>query len=259
MIVVSSISRWLCLGLLGCALPISAATLFTENFTGETIGQSSGTWRGFNSTSIAGPAYGGVGITTGATAPTAETGNPYLYAQNNTPSGATTTVDYFLYTTSATSSAGLFTGLVPADYSEFTASWQQNTGGTMTGMSYYFAVQVDGAWYATGSGTADVPAQNLYSIDLLASSWYAVSLLPGTSMALDTGATPVSSGTLFGPGETITGLGFYVKNLPGASPSPAVDYRTIRFDNLTIAGAPEPSRACLLALSLGLVFLRRRR
>lgn len=253
--------RCLAFGLIASAAPLSAATLFMEDFTGETVGQSTGSWRSFNSINVTGTAYGGTGITNGTTSPTGENPNPYLYAQNNTPSGATTTVDYFLFTTTDTANLGAsaFTGLVPADYSAFSASWQQNTGGTMTGMSYYLTVQVDGAWYATPSGVVDGPAANQYQVDLLSASWYTVDFTQGTSMSLDTGASTISSSTLFGPGEAITGLGFYVKNLPGANPSPATDYRTIRFDNLTITGAPEPSRVMLLGLAFAGLALQRRR
>ncbi|MCW0217860.1 MAG: PEP-CTERM sorting domain-containing protein [Prosthecobacter sp.] len=259
MTVFYSFIRLFCLVMVSCTLPLSAATLFTENYTGETIGQGTGTWRGYNTISVAGTSYGGVGITTGATAPSGETGNHYLYAQNNTPSGATTTVDYFLFSSAATSSASLFTDLVPADFSEFSASWQQNVGGGMTGMSYYFAVQVDSAWYATSSFVTDGSLPNLRTLDLLDSDWYAVSFLEGTSMALDTSGTPLTSDSLFGSGDSITGLGFYIKNLPGANVGPPSDYRTIRFDNLTIAGAPEPSRVFLLTFSLGAIGFRRRR
>ncbi|SKA86162.1 PEP-CTERM protein-sorting domain-containing protein [Prosthecobacter debontii] len=252
--------RCLAFGLLASAAPLSAATLFMEDFTGESVGQATESWRSFNSVNVAGTAYGGTGITNGVSSPTGENPNPYLYAQNSTANGGTTTVDYFLFTTSTTATLGAsaFTGLVPADYSAFSASWQQNTGGTMTGMSYYLTVQVDGAWYATPSGGVDGPGANQYQVDLLNASWYAVSFTQGTSMSLDTGASTISSSTLFGPGEAITGLGFYVKNFPGANTTGS-DFRTIRFDNLTITGTPEPSRAMLLGLALTGLVLRRRR
>jgi hypothetical protein len=254
-----SFLRLFCLGMVSCALPLSAATLFTEDYTGETIGQSTGTWRGYNTISVTGTPYAGVGITTGSSAPSGETGNRYLYAQSSTPNGGTTTVDYFLYSSAATSSASLFTNLVPADFTEFSASWQQNASGAMTGMSYYLAVQVNDVWYATSSFVTDGSLPNLRTLDLLDSDWYAISFLEGTSMSLDTSGTALTSDSLFDSGESITGLGFYVKNMPGADPDNATDYRTIRFDNLTIAGAPEPSRSLLLVFSLGAIGFRRRR
>lgn len=240
-------------------LPVQAATLFSETFDGETIGQSTGTWRGYNSMNISGGTYGGVGITTGTTAPTGATGNPYLYAQNNTPSGATTTVDYFLFTTTATAGAGLFSSLIPADFSEFKAGWQQNTGGTMTGMSYCLAVLVDDVWYATPSAVSDASGTNLYSLDFNSAAWYEVSYVAGGSMSLSLEGSGTTAQDLFGSGESIDGIGFYVKSLPGANPSPATDYRTIRFDNLTVTGVPEPGRAALLGFALVSFMLRRRR
>lgn len=257
-----SLSHCLFSGFLACALPVSAATLFSENFTGDTVGQTSGIWRAFNTINVTGATYGGFGTTSGVSSPTGENPNPYLYAQNNTPSGATTTVDYFLFSNASTAGAGLFTGLTPSTYGDFTASWQQNTGGTVTGMTYYFTVLVNGTWYATASGTVDVPAQNLYSIDLLNATWYAVDFTQGSSLALNTGGASQTSSALFGGGQSITGVGFYVKNLPGANAGPPDDYRTIRFDNLTLAGTalvPEPGRALLLSLALGTLLMRRRR
>lgn len=262
----------LSLGFLAFALPASAATLFSENFTGDTVGQTTGTWRGFNTINVTGTAYGASGVTTGSAAPTAELGNSYLYAQNNSsPNNATTTVDYFLFSTTATAGAGLFTGLTPTNYADFTVSWQQNVGGSMVKnsvtMSYYFTVQVNGNWYATPSGSASVPAQNLYSIDLLNATWYPVAFNQGTSMSLNTSGGSQTSSSLFAGGQSITGVGYYIKDLPGANPTvpgpPVIeDYRTIRFDNLAINGTglvPEPGRAFLLALSLGLFGIRRRR
>lgn len=254
MTVLTCLSRWLCFCLLFSSLPLSAATLFFEDFNSDVMGQS---WKGYNTFSVAGTPYGSLGFTTGiANSPTGQS-DPYMYAQNNTPSGATTAADYFFYSTTTTAGAPAFASLVPADFSAFSASWNQNTGGTMTGMTSYLTVQVDGLWYATASGTPG--AQNLYTVNLLTASWYAVSFTEGTSMSLNTAASTISSSTLFGPGEVITGLGFYVKNLPGASPTPATDYRTIRFDNLAVSGVPEPGRAALFMLSLGCLALRRRR
>lgn len=245
--------------LVGAATSLHGATLFSETFDGESIGQSTGTWRGYNSLNISGGAYGGVGITTGTTAPTGATGNPYLYAQNNTPAGATTTVDYFLFTTAATSSAGLFTSLVPADFSEFKASWQQNTGGTMSGMSYHMTVLVNDVWYASTSAVSDTSGTNLYSLDFQNAAWYEVTYVAGGSMSLSLEGSGITTTDLFGSGEAIDGIGFYVRSLPGASPSPATDYRTIRFDNLTVTGVPEPGRAALLGFALASLMLRRRR
>lgn len=246
--------RCLCLGSTLFSVPVSAATLFYEDFNSDTMG---GTWRGYNTFSVAGTPYGSMGLISGATnSPTGQS-DPYMFAQNNTPSGATSPADYFFYTSTATVGASAFAGLVPADYSVFSATWNQNTGGSMTGMSAYLTVLVDNQWYATSVGSA--VATNLYSVDFLAASWFPVSFTAGTSMSLSTTGTPTASSALFTPGQTIDGLGFYVKNLPGASPSPATDYRTIRFDNLTVAAAPEPGRFMLLGLAAGGLLLRRRR
>lgn len=247
------LTRLLCFGLLVACIPAQAATLFFEDFNSDTL---TTTWRGYNTSTISGTPYGSMGFTAGAgNSPTGSISN-YMYAQNNTPNGATSPADYFFFTNTATIGASAFSSLLPSNYDAFNATWHQNTGGGMAGMSSYFTVQVDGAWYASAIGTAG--AGNLYTLNLLTATWLPISFTAGTSMSLDTSATGTLGSSLFG-GETITGLGFYVKNLPGASPSPAVDYRTVRFEDLTISGVPEPSRAVLLGLALGCMALRRRR
>ncbi len=245
------LTRLLCLGLLAACAPAYTATLFFEDFNSDSL---TTTWRGY-STASAGTSYGNMGFTTGqANSPV---GGPsvYMYAQNNTTTGSTTAADYFFLTNTATVSAAAFSSLVPSNYDAVNATWYQNTGGGMAGMSSYFAVQVEGKWYASTIGTATA---NLYTLNLLTATWRLINFTAGTSMSFDPAVAGTLGSTLF-DGETITGLGFYVKNLPGASPSPAVDYRTIRFEDLTISGVPEPSRAVLLGLALGCIVLRRRR
>lgn len=250
--------HWLLLVLTSLAVTSQAATIYTETFTtpATSIGQASGTWRGYNSININGSTYGGMGITTGSAAPTGDSGNHYLYAQNNTPAGATTTVDYFFHTTTATAPAA-FDAFTPSEHVSLHATWVQNTGGTVTGMSYYLTAQVAGSWYAASTGGTGYSGSGAFSLDLLNAEWQAVTFIPGTSLSLNTAGPSIHSSVLFASSESITGLGFYIKDLPGANVGPPNDYRTIRFDNLSIV--PEPGRSVLFALSLGLMLLRRRR
>lgn len=256
--------------------PAPAAQLYLETFSSPTTFGSSGTWRGYNTSSatLAGPPlYGNAGITSsnaGAspiTAPSGNTLDPYLFAQNATSTSSTTTVDYFFFTTVTTASASFanFTPSTPSSYSQLSATWQQNTGGTMTGMKYYFTVQVGGTWYGASTGDAgytgaSAPSSATYSLDLLNANWYAVNFSAGSSMSLDPSGVSLTSSSLFGSSNSITGLGFYVKDFPGANTTGS-DFRTIRFDNLAInaTAVPEPGRCLLLATALGVFLLRRRR
>lgn len=249
----SFLSRLLCLGLLAASASAHAATLFFEDFNSDALNT---TWRGYNTFTVAGTPYGSMGFTAGSTnSPTEGTSN-YLYAQNNTPNGATSQADYFFFTNTATIGASAFSSLVPSNYEAFNATWYQGTGGGMAGMTSYFTVQVDGAWYASSIGTAG--AGNLYTLNLLTATWRPISFTAGTSMSFDPAGEGTVGSSLFS-GKTIAGLGYYVKDLPGANSGPSNDYRTVRFEDLTIAGVPEPSRTVLLGFALGCMVLRRRR
>lgn len=248
----SFLSRLLCLGLLTASASAHAATLFFEDFNSDSL---TTTWRGYNTFTVAGTPYGSMGFTSGSMNSPTEGTSAYLYAQNNSPSNATSPADYFFFTNTATIGASAFSSLVPTNYDVFNATFYHNTGGGVTGMSPYFAVQVDGAWYASSIGTGTA---SLYTINLLTATWRPISFTAGTSMSFDPAAAGALGSSLFA-GKTIAGLGFYVKNLPGANPLPAGDYRTARFEDLTISGVPEPSRAVLLGLALGCMALRRRR
>ncbi|HEY1084312.1 MAG TPA: hypothetical protein VGE29_18745, partial [Prosthecobacter sp.] len=63
MTVLTRLFRCLCLGSVLFSVPASAATLFYEDFNSDTMG---GTWRGYNTFSVAGTPYGSMGLITGA-------------------------------------------------------------------------------------------------------------------------------------------------------------------------------------------------
>lgn len=77
-------------------------------------------------------------------------------------------------------------------------------------------------------------------------------------MSLDTGTT-YSFATLFGAGQSVTGIGFYGTIAAGipASEGVSATTRTLRIDNLSIV--PEPGSMVLLGASLAGFGVRRRR
>lgn len=239
----------------------SAATLYLEEFNADVIINSTGKWRTHNTASgtLAANPYGGTGVTTGTAAPTADASNRYAYVQN--APGAALTVDYFLFTSAVTDAAKFTTPIVPNQNSSLTASWIQNTGGDVTGMSYHFTVLVNNVWYATGNAYTGSGSRslNLLSVD----DWYAITFNPGVAMSLDTTGASVSFQELFGANQTISGLGFYINDLPGApiTDPPTSNHRTVRFDNLLIDGVavPEPIQPLLLAMSVMMTLLHRRK
>jgi hypothetical protein len=184
----------------------------------------------------------------------------YGYVQN--APGSTTTVDYFIHTTASTDAPKFTAPAVPESYSILQASWYQNTGGSVSSMSYSFAVQVEDVWYASGTSFTGGSPGTLRTLDLLASSWYEIDFELGgaqASLDLDKSGTAVVYEDLFGEGESITGYGYYINDLAGSSGS--TSYNTVRFDTLTVNGTavPEPGRAVLMVVALGTVALRRRR
>ena len=226
------------------ALPLSGATIYNETFETSTFG-SVNDWRGYNTpTGAIVTAPYGAGITTGSSAPGT---NRYMYAQNAI--SATTTSNYFLYSTSTVAA------FAPSTYTGLTASWAKNNGGSDI-PTYYLTVQVGSSWYAANTayttGTATVGSP----LNLLTAQWYDLTFTPNSALSLNTSSTRNYT-SLFGAGQTITGLGFYIANLPGSTSGD--QYRTIRFDDLVINAVPEPGRAMLMFFGAAFLVTRRRR
>ena len=96
---------------------------------------------------------------------------------------------------------------------------------------------------------ATAPGNPISPFNLLTTDW--TELGSGVSFGSDTGNT---YSDLFGTGQTVTGIGFYIDNL-----AVGTNTSTVRFDNLVIDGVPEPS-SVICGLTGGLLFgLRRRR
>ncbi|HVJ46176.1 MAG TPA: PEP-CTERM sorting domain-containing protein [Luteolibacter sp.] len=170
----------------------------------------------------------------------------YLFAQNTAGAPAT---DFFLHTTPPPLANSTFASFVPASPST-TVSWNSNNGsfGSAANGAYYFAVQVNsGSWYAV---TTNYVATSSPSFNLNLANFYAISFAgAGAAMSINTGST-VTFASLFGSGEEVTGIGFYVDDM-------AADARTLRIDNLRII--PEPGSLALTGLSVAGLILRRRR
>ena len=118
-------------------------------------------------------------------------------------------------------------------------------------------VQTGGSWYisdtninGTGNGTVTYPA---LSLDLLASTWTNL----GANVSFG-GTTGITYATLFGGGQTITGIGFYIDDLVVETGTNA---STARFDNLAIDGTliPEPSTSLLGVFGFSLIVFRRKK
>ncbi len=170
----------------------------------------------------------------------------YIYVQKwGVTNGVTLDTDAMLRTTSLTPFA-------PSAYTSLTASWHRNGN---SAASIRFMIQTGGIWYVadtptngTGNGTVSFPA---LSFDLLASNWTTL----GTNVSIgDTSG--ISYSTLFGAGQTITGVGLYIDNLEVNATD---GLTTARFDNLTIEGVPEATTALLGMMGMPLLCLRRRK
>lgn len=181
--------------------------------------------------------------------------NDYLFFQNaNTTS---TTIDYFAHTATGSS----FVSFAPQNYAALTASWLTNRDGFATGGGYFVAVQVSGAWYASTTNAASQTALGSVSVDLLASGWVAITEDQdpgngGTDGSILLGTSTFTYANLFGAGQSITGVGFYVDSLSATSGGA----RNLRIDNFSIQDVvPEPSSVLSGLLGAGLLALRRRR
>ena len=178
----------------------------------------------------------------GAAAPT---NLGYLFFQNSNL--ATAGTDYFAYTSASLNSG--FPSILPSSHTSLTMSWVQTTTGFSSG-AYHVTIEVNGAWYVSeanqlGGGTAR-------SFDLLTATWKNLEL---TGSSLGIGTNSSTSAALFTGGNAITGIGFYVDDLP----VPASSTTTLRIDSLQIATIPEPSVSALGLLGAGILFRRSRR
>lgn len=192
------------------ALCAHGTTVFTDTLeTGSTFGVN-GTWYTLRSGGLA-PGSGYLSSITSATS--AYRTLNYLYAQHQ--SAGTQPMDYLIHNKN----------VAPIDtssYSGLYTSWLQQGDG-LGGFSNYFAVQVDGNWYATNptTTTAGKVSFNLLDPDL---TWTQID----SNIALT--STTLTTAELFGLSPTITGVGFFVKNLPGYTSGNI----TLRLDNLRI-------------------------
>lgn len=179
----------------------------------------------------------------------------YIYVQKSADAttGSPTDIDFIMRTNDST-----ITPFAPSAYTSLTAAWQRN-GGTVAG--HRFMVQTGGAWYvsatnytSTGAGQSSSPLLNL-----LTTTWTNLDLSGGF---LSIGSTSSTYTSLFGSGQTITGIGFYIDNLTGANPPvpPAnAALHSFRLDTIVIEGVPEPTSAALGLLGLSAFCFRRRK
>ncbi len=222
----------------------SAHLISNANWTAEYGTAASITGANPNDAPIKGGLYDGAS----SAAPFALT--DYIYIQKaGIDNQATLSQDAMLRTT--TLPLGAF---APSSYSMLTATWHRNG---QSAASIRFMVQTGGSWYisdtninGTGNGTVTYPA---LSLDLLASTWTNL----GANVSFG-GTTGITYATLFGGGQTITGIGFYIDDLVVETGTNA---STARFDNLAIDGTliPEPSTSLLGVFGFSLIVFRRKK
>jgi|GEM_PF-5848152 len=265
---------------LAITLPASAVVVFTEHFPTTSGNVSVHGWNASHSAANVDitnlPNVSGNDVfnragsisNSGAGSDPAQAG--YLFAQSYARSDGQGTIttpatDYFLYTTSQVTTPISLLG-----HQSLTANWQQSSSNLNVGVR--FAIQLDnGNWYVdstpninavTGGATSFVGQ----SADLLTSSWYALNFETGV-MNPDT-TTTLTYNDLLLAGSEITGVGFYIEDLPAASATSNTagtvqqGFTTMRVDQVIIdaTAVPEPSRAILLGLGvLGVMMNRKRR
>lgn len=233
----------------------SAASVFSETFSTLTGGPDnvralgSGNWEGYIGNDTTAPTV----IRNDSTAPSYNTGSHragtvngsngtltnYLFAQNqsNAPAG----IDYFLYTTSNV------TAFAPNEHPSLVATWSRNGDALVSGSFYYMTVQVGGNWYASQTGFNTTTS---VTFNFSTSLWS--NLIIGSSLAV--GPTTSTFNDLFGSGQQVTGVGFFIDNLS----TNASSSRTIRIDNINIESVPEPSVALLGLIGAAAMVSRRR-
>jgi len=244
--------------LLFAALPADGATLFSSNSFTNTLGSNSGHlisnigWTAEYGTSTS--------ITTGLTSEgsyrmgvfdgtSASVGgialNDYIYVQKwGIGNGTTLDTDAMLRTTALTAFA-------PASYTSLNATWHRNGD---SAAAIRFMIQTGGSWYIADTatnGVGDGVTGAALSFNLLTSTW--TNLGANVSIGNTSGITYSS---LFGSGQTVTGIGLYIDDLATNS---GTGLTTARFDNLTIEGVPEASTAGLAMLGLAGCCFRRKK
>ncbi|HVJ46299.1 MAG TPA: hypothetical protein VM511_07935, partial [Luteolibacter sp.] len=176
----------------------------------------------------------------------------YIYAQNS--AAAALGNDYFFYVSTSTATGNVtFPTFNPSTYSTLNASWLANSTSFGSG-SVFFAIQLNGsAWYVTTTSyrTATSP-----SLDLLNLSWRSVTLSTAGADTLSYNTLSSStSSALFGPSDSITGVGFYIDDMP-VPPSGLVTYR---IDDLLISDIPETSTSLLGLIGFSALAFRRKK
>jgi len=248
------------------SLPLSAAILFQQDFekahTDSLIPTTNTAfseiaWAGYlGSSSAAGvvgptnavPSRAGALRSTSGPNLGVEGKNAYIYAQNS----AADATDFFFFvsTTTATGSVS-FAPFSPSSYTTLNASWKASATSFSSG-SVFFAVETGGSWYVTSSNYRGIASP---SVSLLGSTWKSVSLSTAGegSLSYDSGSS-FTYNDLFGAGQSITGVGFYVDDLSGSG-----GLATYRMDDLVISDVPEISSSLLGLAGLSSIAFRRRK
>ena len=259
------IRYFLPLAFAGLSQALSAATLFQESFNvdhvgGDPIPSSNSSiglvnWNGYYGTpdSIAddSPSSGSsyrIGVLTGSSAPSGQ-GDGYLFFQHS--ASATVGTDHFAYTSTSLNSG--FPAIIPSAHTAVSMNWVQSLGSFASG-GYYVALEINGTWHVSTTNQRALTGSTR-SFDLYSATWRTLDLVTGTGghLALDSDSS--TSAELFLGGNPITGIGFYVENLPVPG---STGTSTLRIDSLEIESVPEPT-ASALALAGAAILLRRSR
>lgn len=258
------IRYFLPLAFAGLNQALSAATLFEEQFNvdhsiGDPIPATNSSidlirWNGYSGyTGTPGtiaddtPSSSSghrIGVLTGSSAPS---GDGYLFFQHS--SSATAGTDHFAYTSTALNTG--FPAIIPSAHTAVTVNWVQSLGSFSTG-AYHVAMEIDGSWYVSTTNQRGLTG-SVRSFDLYSATWRPLDLVPGAGGYLGLGTDSSTSAELFINNLPVTGIGFYVDNLPVPSSSGT---STLRIDALKIESVPEPTVSALALI--GAAFLLRR-
>lgn len=252
------------------SLPLPAAILFQQDFekthtdsliTTSNTAFSEIAWAGYigdaTKASVVGPTNADpsrAGALRAATGPNTNTlgKNAYIYAQNAPTASVGTDYFFSVSTTTATGSVA-FTSFSPSSYTTLNATWK-SAATSFTSGSVFFAVETGGSWYVTSNNYRGTAAP---SLDLLTSTWKSMSLSTAGvgSLSYNT-ASSFTYNDLFGAGQSITGVGFYIDDMivPGTG-----GLTTYRIDDLVISDVPEISSSLLGLAGLSFITFRRRK